>query len=78
MIRIICQFEPVEIAAHINGSLRQAMDVFLVHVLDHGVTVHASHRGFLSGAHTDEDVDFIANALISAGEQTAADGLFRN
>lgn len=78
MMRLICQREQVTRAADINASLRHALEVFVVHVLDHGVTVHASHRAFLSAAHTNDDVDFVANALIGATEQTLADGLFRD
>ena len=78
MLRIVCQIEAVHRSSDLNARLQHAEDVFLVHVLDHGVMVHASRRGFISTAHTDEDIDFVANALIGASEETATDGLFKS
>ena len=57
-------------------SFEDAADVFFVHLLDCGVTVHASQVMYLSTAHTDSEIDSIVDALISASEQTAADGFF--
>ena len=76
MIRFACQTDPIRQAQDIRADMRHAEDVFMVHVLDNGVLVHASRRGFISTAHTDEDMDVIAAALIRAGDETAADGIF--
>ena len=78
MVRFVCQSEPVRRSTDINSKLRHAEDVFMVHVLDHGVMIHASRRGFISTAHTEKDIDLVANALIGASYETAADGFFRD
>jgi glutamate-1-semialdehyde aminotransferase len=50
----------------------------MVHALEMGISIHASRRAFLSTSHTDSDIDLIIEALITAGDRVAADGLFSN
>jgi glutamate-1-semialdehyde-2,1-aminomutase len=77
LMRLVCQHEPVRHARDIKPVFRNAENAFMVHALERGVSIHASRRAFISAAHTDEDIDLLVDALTIAGEQTAADGLFR-
>jgi glutamate-1-semialdehyde aminotransferase len=59
-----------------NRSIADGEDAFYVHVLDRGVAVHASGVMFVSTAHSEADIDGVAEAFIAASEKTAADGFF--
>ena len=47
----------------IDSSLHDAEIQFYLHLLDRGVIVPGIHLGFMSTAHTDEDVDLIVDAM---------------
>lgn len=63
---------------HDLDDARRAEDTFFVHLLDRGITLHTSRTGYLSTAHTHEDVDFIIEAMSGAFNESAADGCFAN
>jgi glutamate-1-semialdehyde-2,1-aminomutase len=64
------------VSLHEFNNARRAEDTFFVHLLDRGIALHASRTGYLSTAHTAEDVDFIVEAMSEAFEESAADGCF--
>ena len=47
----------------VDSSLHDAEIEFYLHLLDKGVIVPGIHLGFISAAHTDEDVDQIVDAM---------------
>lgn len=54
---------------------RQAESGFYLHLLNRGVFIHATHRCFVSAAHTDADIALIIDACIAALEDARADEL---
>lgn len=67
--------EDAYIGAEIGDFHKMAEGAFYLHLLLRGVFVHATKRCFVSAAHTDEDIDLIAQAYIEALEAVASDGL---
>ena len=47
----------------VDSSLHDAEIQFYLHLLDRGVVVPGIHLGFISTAHTEEDVDEIVDAM---------------
>ena len=47
----------------VDSSLHDAEIEFYLHLLDRGVIVPGIHLGFISTAHTDEDIDQIVDAM---------------
>lgn len=54
---------------------RQAESAFYLHLLNRGVFIHATHRCFVSAAHSEEDITMIVGACIAALEDCRTDGL---
>lgn len=52
------------------------MDLFFYHLLDNGVFLWEGRNCFLSAAHTDEDLEFIIEAIKKSVEQMREGGLF--
>ncbi len=76
IFKLIFKRPDTSASKHELDDVRRAEDTFFVHLLDHGITLHASRTGYLSTAHTNEDVDFIIEAMSEAFEESAADGCF--
>jgi glutamate-1-semialdehyde aminotransferase len=56
--------------------LRTAMDSIVVSALNGGVMIHPDLTGFVSAAHTDEQIDQAARVFAGALAEVKADGLF--
>ncbi len=54
---------------------KEAEGAFYLHCLNQGVFIHATHRCFMSAAHTDEDVDQILSIFERALQLVRFDGL---
>ena len=54
---------------------KEAEGAFYLHCLNQGVFIHATHRCYLSAAHTDKDVDRLITVFKSALHLVRADGL---
>jgi glutamate-1-semialdehyde aminotransferase len=55
---------------------RTAMDAFIVSALNGGVMIHPDLTGYLSAAHTDEQIDQAAKVFAYGLSEIKADGLF--
>ena len=67
--------EPIESARDIDPSFREAEREFYLHLLYHGVIVPGVHIGFVSTAHTPEDIDRIAEAAAQSFREIRERGL---
>jgi glutamate-1-semialdehyde 2,1-aminomutase len=54
---------------------KQAEGAFYLHCLNQGVFIHATHRCFMSAAHTDEDVDRLLSIFERALQLVRFDGI---
>ncbi|NKB44920.1 MAG: aminotransferase class III-fold pyridoxal phosphate-dependent enzyme [Alphaproteobacteria bacterium] len=77
MLRLFLQPGPAKRDRNIGQGTGSIEDAFFVHLLDRGVTLHASRSIHLSTSNTREDIDISIDAMIGASEDCAADGLFR-
>lgn len=70
MFRLCFTFDADHVSHAVAGT------AFLALVLSRGVLMHASRLGFLSSAHTDDDMTRISSALCEALCDVKSDGLF--
>jgi glutamate-1-semialdehyde aminotransferase len=66
---------PIESARDLVSENMAAAKAFYPHLLDEGVFIPNIHMGFLSAAHTDEDVDKIIDAHCNALKRVRELGL---
>jgi glutamate-1-semialdehyde-2,1-aminomutase len=64
-----------EVLGDFDYTGKEAEGAFYLHCLNMGVFVHATHRCYLSAAHTDDDVDRILEVFKRALSLVRADGL---
>ena len=67
--------EPIRTARDIDRSLRLADDALTLYLLKHGVVVPPFHLGYISAAHTAEDIDLVIDAMKQSFLEVRADGL---
>ncbi len=59
----------------IDSSLHDAEVQFYLHLLERGVVVPGIHLGFMSTAHTDEEVDRIVDAMKESLKEVRKQGM---
>ena len=59
----------------VDSSLHDAEIEFYLHLLDRGVVVPGIHLGFISTAHTDEDIDEIVEAMKESFKEVRKKGM---
>ncbi len=69
------QREPIKTYRDIQGKMKEATAAFYLHLLNNGVMIPGIHLCFLSGAHKDEHVDTIIDAIKTAIDNVRKDGL---
>ena len=57
------QGAPIRSARDLDPSLKEAEDLFYLHLLNNGVIVPGVHTSFISAAHSAEDVDQVIDAF---------------
>ena len=67
--------QPLEGARDIDTSHAKAEAEFYLHLLYHGVIVPGVHIGFVSAAHSDEDIDQIVDAVAKSFRAIREQGL---
>ena len=63
MFHLRFQSAPIESARDLDPSLKEAEDLFYLHLLNNGVIVAGVHTSFISAAHSAEDVDQVIDAF---------------
>lgn len=63
MFHLRFQGAPIRSARDLDPSLKEAEDLFYLHLLNNGVIVPGVHTSFISAAHSAEDVDQVINAF---------------
>ena len=67
---------PVQTARDIDSTtMKSADDVFTLHMMNRGVMLPPLHLGYLSAAHTAEDIDTVIDAMKQSFLDTRAEGL---
>ena len=66
---------PIQTARDIDVSMKSVDDMFALHLMNHGVILPPYHLGYISAAHTPEDVDQVIDAMKQSFLDTRADGL---
>lgn len=75
LYQLFFTIEGAGVLSDFSYASRQAESGFYLHLLNRGVFIHATHRCFVSAAHSEEDVSSILEACIGALEDCRADAL---
>ena len=63
MFHMRFQNAPIQSARDLDPSLKEAEDLFYLHLLNNGVIIPGVHLGFISAAHSAEDIDQVIDAF---------------
>ena len=69
------QRSPIEGVRDLDDSHKEAEETFYLHLLNNGVLVPGIHLGFISAAHTPEDVDTVIGAFKESLSEVREQGL---
>ena len=66
---------PIRTSREIDRSMKEADDALTLQLLNHGVVIPPLHTGFISAAHTPEDIDSVVDAMKQSLVEVRKEGL---